>query len=158
MSRGSDPVAGHLTGFDDEVQLGQLGEILENDSVVMSIELVDQDQKRIRPTDELLWRGVTMSRRRGRTLVSGKTAVLLTPSVERPRTIQQWIKLEASDSPVLFSLRPITQIEVKGSRATAPNSTPKTARSCASRSGRARSTTLSPQTQYPRIPSLARNR
>ena len=39
--------ARHLTGFDDEVKLGQLGEILENDSVVMSIELYDYDWKRI---------------------------------------------------------------------------------------------------------------
>lgn len=115
MSRGSDPVAGHLTGFDDEVQLGQLGEILENDSVVMSVELVDQDQKRIRPTDELLWRGVTMSKyEEGRWFREDK-GYSSPPSVERPRTIQQWIKLEASDSPVLFGLRPITQIEVKGS-------------------------------------------
>ena len=33
----------HLTGFDEEVQLGQLGEILENDTVVMTVELSDQD-------------------------------------------------------------------------------------------------------------------
>ena len=50
----------HLTGFDEEVQLGQLGEILENDSVVMTVELSDEDDKTIRPVDELLWRGVTM--------------------------------------------------------------------------------------------------
>ena len=31
------PLARHLTGFDEEVQLGQLGEILENDSVVMTV-------------------------------------------------------------------------------------------------------------------------
>ena len=35
------PMSRHLTGFDEEVQLGQLGEILENDSVVMSVELTD---------------------------------------------------------------------------------------------------------------------
>jgi protein-glutamine gamma-glutamyltransferase len=39
------PMAWHLTGFDEEVQLGQLGEILENDSVVMTVELTDQDGK-----------------------------------------------------------------------------------------------------------------
>ena len=36
------PMARHLTGFDEEVQLGQLGEILENDSVVMTVELADE--------------------------------------------------------------------------------------------------------------------
>ena len=35
----------HLTGFDEEVVLGQLGEILENDSVVMSVEFADEDRK-----------------------------------------------------------------------------------------------------------------
>ena len=36
------PMAKHLTGFDEEVKLGQLGEILENDSVVMSVEFTDE--------------------------------------------------------------------------------------------------------------------
>ena len=36
-------MAKHLTGFDEEVQLGQLGEILENDSVVMTVELSDKE-------------------------------------------------------------------------------------------------------------------
>ncbi|WP_406700352.1 DUF3488 and transglutaminase-like domain-containing protein [Singulisphaera sp. Ch08] len=113
MSRGSDPVAGHLTGFDEEVQLGQLGEILENDSVVMSIELFNQDQQRIKPKDELLWRGVTLSRyEEGRWFREEKGYSTLPPSLDRPRTIQQSIKLEATDSPVLFGLRPI--IDIKG--------------------------------------------
>ena len=56
----TSPIARHLTGFDDEVQLGQLGEILENDSVVMTVELSDEDGKTIRPETELLWRGVTL--------------------------------------------------------------------------------------------------
>ena len=56
------PVSGtmtkHLTGFDEEVELGQLGEILENDSVVMSVEFADEERKAIRPASEPLWRGV----------------------------------------------------------------------------------------------------
>lgn len=115
MSRGSDPVAGHLTGFDDEVQLGQLGEILENDSVVMSIELFDENQKRIKPNDEWLWRGITMSKyAEGRWFREEKGYLTLPPSLDRPHTIQQWIKLEATDSPVLFGLRPVIDIEIKG--------------------------------------------
>ena len=37
-----DVAAQHLTGFDEEVQLGQLGEILESDDVVMSVEMFDR--------------------------------------------------------------------------------------------------------------------
>ena len=61
-NQASAPMSRHLTGFDEEVQLGQLGEILENDSVVMSVEFTDEDDKTIRPADEPLWRGVTMLR------------------------------------------------------------------------------------------------
>ena len=39
----------HLTGFDEEVELGQLGEILENDSVVMSVEFADEERQATRP-------------------------------------------------------------------------------------------------------------
>ena len=42
-------MARHLTGFDEEVQLGQLGEILENDSVVMTVELADEQGQATRP-------------------------------------------------------------------------------------------------------------
>ena len=115
LSRGSDPVAGHLTGFDDEVQLGQLGEILENDSVVMSIELFDEEQQRIKPKDESLWRGVTMSRyEEGRWYREDKGYSTLPHDVpSAPHTIQQTIKLEATDSPVLFGLRPVIAIKAR---------------------------------------------
>ncbi len=43
-SQSTGAVGKHLTGFDDEVKLGQLGEILENDSLVMSVELFDRDR------------------------------------------------------------------------------------------------------------------
>ena len=51
----------HLTGFDEEVKLGQLGEILENDSVVMSVEFADEERKPVHPAAEPLWRGVALS-------------------------------------------------------------------------------------------------
>ena len=44
-NRSSGTMAKHLTGFDEEVKLGQLGEILENDSVVMSVEFADEERK-----------------------------------------------------------------------------------------------------------------
>lgn len=53
------PTARHLTGFSDHVQLGQISEILENDTVVMTVELFQSDE-RIAPLDELLWRGVVL--------------------------------------------------------------------------------------------------
>src|SRR5206468_120165 len=61
-SQGTGTIGKHLSGFDDEVQLGQLGEILENDSVVMSIEMVDRDGQRIAwdPDNEYRWRGVSL--------------------------------------------------------------------------------------------------
>ena len=39
------PMTRHLTGFDEEVALGQFGEILENDSVVMTVDFTDADGK-----------------------------------------------------------------------------------------------------------------
>jgi transglutaminase-like putative cysteine protease len=107
-----DGVGKHLTGFDDEVQLGQLGEILENDSVVMTIELTDQDGHSIHPAEELLWRGVGLDRyergrwRKQKPRPSVFSLDLPGRAVE-PRLIRQQIKLEPTDNPVLFGLKPI---------------------------------------------------
>ncbi len=106
------PLAPHLTGFDEEVQLGQLGEILENDSVVMSVELSDQDGNPLHPADELLWRGVTMVRydhkKWHRQSKATEIVVSARPDVpDGRRTIRQKIKLEPNDSTTLFCLRPV---------------------------------------------------
>ncbi|MGC8643243.1 MAG: transglutaminase TgpA family protein [Isosphaeraceae bacterium] len=120
-ARSSAGMAKHLTGFDDEVRLGQLGEILENDSVVMSVEFTDELGKSVQPADEPLWRGVTLSnyeRGRWRRALqrSRQMIVALRPfknDPEKPRVvIRQYIKLEANDSPSLFAMRPI--LELKG--------------------------------------------
>ena len=58
----SGTMARHLTGFDEEVKLGQLGEILENDSVVMSVEFTDENRTSLHLPGEPLFRGVTLSR------------------------------------------------------------------------------------------------
>jgi hypothetical protein len=107
------PLARHLTGFDEEVQLGQLGEILENDSVVMTVELENEMGERIRPDDEPLWRGVTMLRYEGgrwhrqnkgaQSIVSFK----FDSRLKEGKLIHQKIKLEPIDSPTLFGIRPI---------------------------------------------------
>ena len=109
------PMARHLTGFDEEVQLGQLGEILENDSVVMTVELTDEDDKTIRPADEPLWRGVTMLRyEKGRWHRQSKPTQSVVSfqnqshrRAARARRIHQKIKLEPNDSATLFGIRPM---------------------------------------------------
>lgn len=119
-TRAGDVPGQHLTGFDDEVQLGQMGEILENDSVVMSVEMVDEKGARYVPDGEPLWRGVTMSsyengrwQRQGRspaTLPASLPRTVLQPRPGRPRgVIRQRIKLEANDSTVMFGLRPMIE-------------------------------------------------
>ncbi len=110
--RSGVPLAPHLTGFDEEVQLGQLGEILENDSVVMTVELSDQDGNPYHPDHELLWRGVTLIKydrkkwhRQGKATEMVVSAAPVAPS--EIRTIHQKIKLEPNDSNTLFCIRPV---------------------------------------------------
>lgn len=120
-SQAGTPLARHLTGFDDEVKLGQLGEILENDSVVMTVELTDSEGKTLKPTDEPLWRGVTMllyeksrwrrqAQRPQQTIVSFPT----NPRRKIKRLIHQRIKLEPNDSSTLFSIRPVINVDCEG--------------------------------------------
>ncbi len=106
------PMARHLTGFDEEVALGQFGEILENDTVVMTVEFTDADGKTIAPPVEPLWRGVTLVRyETGRwRRQSHKVSQMYVgfPGRGRPqKMLRQKIKLEANDSETLFAIRPI---------------------------------------------------
>ena len=139
-TQGNPANAQHLTGFNDEVELGQLGEILENDDVVMSIELFDQSDRKLESLEQLqgsdggepLWRGVTMTTyQRGRWTRQGRKAAtfpiippnsmrVLDPA--RPRGfIRQMIKLEANDSTVLFSLRPMLNASLSRRGETGPD-------------------------------------
>jgi hypothetical protein len=114
----------HLTGFDEEVQLGQLGEILENDSVVMTVELTDQDGHPLR-MEEPLWRGVTMLQYQ-----DGKwhrqtrgTQSVVGYETRRPHAaaeIHQKIKLEPIDSQALFAMRPILDASPVDNNRSAP--------------------------------------
>ncbi|HEX3447566.1 MAG TPA: DUF3488 and transglutaminase-like domain-containing protein, partial [Isosphaeraceae bacterium] len=102
----------HLTGFDEEVQLGQLGEILENDTVVMTVEFTDEQHETIRPVGEPLWRGVTMLRYdKGRWHRQAKpTQSVVSFKTDRRRLskrIHQKINLEPNDSATLFGMRPM---------------------------------------------------
>jgi protein-glutamine gamma-glutamyltransferase len=123
-NQGAPPMSRHLTGFDEEVQLGQLGEILENDTVVMTVELTDEQDETIRPVGEPLWRGVTMLRYdKGRWHRQAKpTQSVVSFKTERRRfrkTIHQKINLEPNDSATLFGMRPM--LNAKSAHRFAPN-------------------------------------
>ncbi|WP_435022176.1 transglutaminase TgpA family protein [Tundrisphaera sp. TA3] len=118
LSRGGGTPGQTVSGFDEEVQLGVMGEILENDSVVLSIEMFDQDDRKIVPTadNESLWRGATMSRyERGRWRRQSSDAG--GSDFGRPerepgvKLIRQMIKMEPRDSNILFALRPIIEAD-----------------------------------------------
>jgi transglutaminase-like putative cysteine protease len=102
----------HLTGFSDTVRLGQMGEILESDAVVMSVETFDESEERVPPPVEGLWRGVTLTLYRDARWSRGPAGLLefdgpkVRPTIP-PRHLRQRIKLEPSDTDVLFGLRPI---------------------------------------------------
>jgi protein-glutamine gamma-glutamyltransferase len=112
-SQTAAPMSRHLTGFDEEVQLGQLGEILENDSVVMTVELTDDDDKPIHPAEEPLWRGVTMLRyEKGRWHRQARPTQTVVSFTRQPRArvlkkVHQKITLEPNDSQTLFGIRPM---------------------------------------------------
>src|SRR5271157_3295133 len=116
----SGTMARHLTGFDEEVKLGQLGEILENDSVVMSVEITDENRTPMHLPGEPLFRGVTLSqyekggRWRRQVQRSLQTIVSLPPfrntGPRKRAVIRQIIKLEPNDSTTLFAIRPILEL------------------------------------------------
>ena len=103
----------HLTGFSDQVRLGQRGEILENDSLVMTVEVVDENNNAVGPGEELLFRGVTLVDYENGKWTRGpvlESDVSRTESLERiPETslLKQKISLESTDSDALFSLRSV---------------------------------------------------
>lgn len=110
QSRGQQ--ARHLTGFDEEVSLGQFGEILEDETVVMTVEFTDMEGRTIPPPGEPLWRGVTMLRyESGRWRRQSRNAsqryVAFPDRNLSSKLIRQKIKLEANDSPTVFAIRPI---------------------------------------------------
>ncbi|WP_435006301.1 transglutaminase TgpA family protein [Tundrisphaera lichenicola] len=123
-SQSGGAVGKHLSGFDDEVQLGQLGEILENDSVVMSVELFDRSWARLpAPEAEMRWRGVSMEvyEKRGwrRVREPVKTYPLsMGDRWSESPVIRQVIKLEPTDSRILFAFHPILEAETSDLRYT----------------------------------------
>jgi hypothetical protein len=118
-SQAISPVPKHLTGFDDSIQLGQLGEILENDSVVFTVSFTDENAKAIAPPGDPLWRGVTMvqyehgqwARQSQRTQHVIVSLPLGDRKNIRRHEIRQKVKLEPTDSTVLFGIRPIRRMD-----------------------------------------------
>jgi len=111
-SRYGPTTSQHLTGFDEEVALGQLGEILENDTPVLTVAFTDLDRNPIPPPVEPLWRGVTLNNyENGRWRRQTNRSLRTFPPVRASQMIErsafrQIIKLEANDSPTLFAIRP----------------------------------------------------
>lgn len=104
--------AKHLTGFSDEVRLGQMGEILENDSVVMSVETLNPEGRSVQPDAETRWRGVTLVNYEDGRWSRGPIFYFSLPlvtidDIPRDQLVRQQIRLEATDSEVLFGARPI---------------------------------------------------
>ncbi|HEU5116015.1 MAG TPA: DUF3488 and transglutaminase-like domain-containing protein, partial [Isosphaeraceae bacterium] len=109
----------HLTGFSEEVRLGQMGEILENDEVVMTVELYDGQNNSLHPNEELHWRGVTLGRyENGRWFRFDTLAINIDrqvfPTLDSAEEIRQHIRLEATNNDVVFSLRPVYNAFLRG--------------------------------------------
>ncbi len=127
-SHAGPAAAKHLTGFDEEVSLGQLGEILENDTPVMTVQFSDADRNPTRPPAEPLWRGVTLNDySSGRWRRQPHRQMMTFPTYQRASVhhrsiIRQNVKLESNDSPTLFGIRPF--LEVNSSRRLPPSLNP----------------------------------
>ena len=109
LSSSSSPI----TGFSNTVQLGDVGKLKQNESVVMRVEF-SKNSKPYRPTSKVLWRGVpldsyqnqkwttTMPRSLKFKNHSGSGASLF--STHKPtKIIQQDVYMEAFDSPIIFT-------------------------------------------------------
>lgn len=112
---GQTPAAKHLTGFSTEVKLGQMGEILENDSIVLSVEFSNETGEVITPEPDVLLRGVTLVDYKDggwqRAEVTYRPAERLGPPIpERAPILRQRIIMEATDSDTLFAVRPILRV------------------------------------------------
>jgi hypothetical protein len=108
-----DSEGGTVSGFSDRVELGEVGRIKQNDSVVMRVEFRKNGQV-YRPPSKVLWRGVNLDHYNGKTWFStmppawqalnfrGQGAQLFTVPAPREMIVQD-IYMESFNSPVIFT-------------------------------------------------------
>ena len=141
ISTASSPV----TGFSNTVQLGDVGKIKQNESVVMRVEF-SKNSKPYRPTSKVLWRGMTLDFYQNQKWTTTMPRVLkfnnhsgsgasLFSSYEPKKIVQQDVYMEAFNSPIIFtygiplnisgSFRSIEMDQSYALRTTAKNYRPK---------------------------------
>jgi len=108
-----DSEGGPVSGFSDRVELGEVGRIKQNDSVVMRVEFRKNGQI-YQPPSRVLWRGVNLDYYDGKTWYStmspawqslnlhGQGAHLFTVPAPREMIVQD-IYMESFNSPVIFT-------------------------------------------------------
>ena len=106
------------TGFSPDVKLGDIGQILENQDVVMTVELFDGFDVKLRPRGELLWRGLALIVYRGGIwhryrLAPMPIRSLPLEALPHGRRLRQKIKLERSTDGALFGIRPIYGVRAR---------------------------------------------
>ncbi len=100
----------HLSGFDEQIQLGQLGQILENDDEVMTVRLFDEMGHSYKPADEPLWRGVALTAYqagRWRRITGLGRPLAARKEYDGTPTIRQEIRLQHLHREILFGMRPV---------------------------------------------------
>lgn len=106
-----------LTGFTEEVRLGDMGEILENDDLVLELKLLHtateipftEKETQQYLGAEPLFRGAVMERyENGRWRQQGGSHYQRFPNMSRNRDITQLYKLYSIGSPILFSYGDLT--------------------------------------------------
>ncbi|GIW88835.1 MAG: hypothetical protein KatS3mg108_3159 [Isosphaeraceae bacterium] len=104
----------HLTGFSDQVRLGQMGEILESDSLVMTVEQLDEAGRTLdgNPDAPPLWGGVTLVAYQDGRWTRESTTQLAQPAagsmpLDGLNLSRQRIRLEPNHNDFLFAVRPV---------------------------------------------------
>jgi transglutaminase-like putative cysteine protease len=99
-----------LSGFDERINLGQLGTILESDEEVMVVHLFDETGQPFSPREEPYWRGIALTHYRDgqwERMIDPRMTLIAPPANRPPRYIRQEIRMQAVHQDVLFGLRPI---------------------------------------------------
>ena len=100
-----------LTGFDEQIQLGQLGSILESDDEVMRVHVFDENDEPFQFSGEPLWRGVALTHyenglwNRYIDLSVRRSPWFRGPNLPSPY-VRQEIRLQTLQRDILFGIRP----------------------------------------------------